>query len=160
MKTLYTAAFTALCLALSAQSLPKMDVQTLEGAKVPISSLHQEGKPTIVSFWATWCKPCINELNAMAEHYDDLHEETGVTLIAVSIDDSRTSPKVAPFVAGQGWDYHVVLDPNSDVRRAMGVNNVPHTFLLNGAGEIVWQANKYVPGEEAVLISEVRKLKK
>jgi cytochrome c biogenesis protein CcmG/thiol:disulfide interchange protein DsbE len=160
MKTLYTAAFTALCLALSAQSLPKMDVQTLDGAKVPISSLHQEGKPTIVSFWATWCKPCINELNAMAEHYDDLHEETGVTLIAVSIDDARTSPKVAPFVAGQGWDYHVVLDPNSDVRRAMGVNNVPHTFLLNGAGEIVWQTNKYVPGEEAVLISEVRKLKK
>jgi peroxiredoxin len=96
----------------------------------------------------------------MAEHYDDLHEETGVTLIAVSIDDARTSPKVAPFVAGQGWDYHVVLDPNSDVRRAMGVNNVPHTFLLNGAGEIVWQTNKYVPGEEAVLISEVRKLKK
>jgi peroxiredoxin len=95
----------------------------------------------------------------MAEYYDDLHEETGVTLVAVSIDDSRTSPKDGPFVAGQGWDYTVVLDPNSDLRRAMGVNNVPHTFLLNGAGEVVWQANKYVPGEEEVLVAEVRKLK-
>jgi thiol-disulfide isomerase/thioredoxin len=121
--------------------------------------LHQTGKPTIVSFWATWCKPCINELNSIAERYDELQEELGVTLIAVSIDDSRTSPKVGPFVAGQGWDYTVVLDPNSDLRRAMGVNNVPHTFLLNGAGEIVWQVNKYVPGEEEVLISEIRKLK-
>ena len=66
---------------------------------------------------------------------------------------------MGPFVAGQGWDYTVVLDPNSDLRRAMGVNNVPHTFLLNGAGEIVWQVNKYVPGEEEVLIAEIRKLK-
>ena len=57
------------------------------------------------------------------------------------------------------WYYTVVIDPNSDLRRAMGVNNVPHTFLLNGAGEVVWQANKYVPGEEEVLVAEVRKLK-
>jgi thiol-disulfide isomerase/thioredoxin len=159
MKTLLTTLFAALSLALSAQSLPHVQVSQLDGSKVELSQLRVAGKPMIVSFWATWCKPCINELNAMAEHYEDLVEETGVTLVAVSIDDSRTSPKVAPFVSGQGWDYTVVLDPNSDLRRAMGVNNVPHTFLLNGAGEVVWQANKYVPGEEEVLVAEVRKLK-
>jgi thiol-disulfide isomerase/thioredoxin len=142
-----------------AQGLPHATVQTLEGKSIDAATLTNDGKPMVVSFWATWCKPCINELNAMAEHYEELHDETGVNLIAVSIDDSRTSPKVGPFVAGQGWDYTVVLDPNSDLRRAMGVNNVPHTFLLNAAGEVVWQANKYVPGEEEVLISEVRKLK-
>ncbi|MGA0817325.1 MAG: TlpA family protein disulfide reductase [Schleiferiaceae bacterium] len=159
MKTLLTTLFAGLSLALSAQSLPHVQVSQLDGSKVELSQLRVEGKPMIVSFWATWCKPCINELNAMAENYEDLVEETGVTLVAVSIDDSRTSPKVAPFVSGQGWDYTVVLDPNSDLRRAMGVNNVPHTFLLNGAGEVVWQANKYVPGEEEVLVAEVRKLK-
>jgi peroxiredoxin len=142
-----------------AQGLPHATVQTLEGKSIDAATLTNDGKPMVVSFWATWCKPCINELNAMAEHYEELRDETGVNLIAVSIDDSRTSPKVGPFVAGQGWDYTVVLDPNSDLRRAMGVNNVPHTFLLNAAGEVVWQANKYVPGEEEVLISEVRKLK-
>ena len=159
MKLLLYSALLAVGFLAEAQPLPQIEVQTLGGAKVPIASLHQTGKPTIVSFWATWCKPCINELNSIAERYDELQEELGVTLIAVSIDDSRTSPKVGPFVAGQGWDYTVVLDPNSDLRRAMGVNNVPHTFLLNGAGEIVWQVNKYVPGEEEVLISEIRKLK-
>lgn len=159
MKTLLTALLVASATLISAQSLPNVSVLKLDGSKTELNSLREEGKPMIVSFWATWCKPCINELNVMAEHYDDLHEETGVTLVAVSIDDSRTSPKVGPFVAGQGWDYTVVLDPNSDLRRAMGVNNVPHTFLLNGAGEVVWQANKYVPGEEEVLVAEVRKLK-
>jgi len=159
MKLLLYSALLAVGFLAEAQRLPQIEVQTLGGTKVPIASLHQTGKPTIVSFWATWCKPCINELNSLAERYDELQEELGVTLIAVSIDDSRTSPKVGPFVAGQGWDYTVVLDPNSDLRRAMGVNNVPHTFLLNGAGEVVWQVNKYVPGEEEVLISEIRKLK-
>ena len=159
MKLLLYSALLAVGFLAEAQPLPQIEVQTLGGTKVPIASLHQTGKPTIVSFWATWCKPCINELNSIAERYDELQEELGVTLIAVSIDDSRTSPKVGPFVAGQGWDYTVVLDPNSDLRRAMGVNNVPHTFLLNGAGEVVWQVNKYVPGEEEVLISEIRKLK-
>ena len=159
MKLLLYSALLAVGFLAEAQPLPQIEVQTLGGTKVPIASLHQTGKPTILSFWATWCKPCINELNSLAERYDELQEELGVTLVAVSIDDSRTSPKVGPFVAGQGWDYTVVLDPNSDLRRAMGVNNVPHTFLLNGAGEIVWQVNKYVPGEEEVLISEIRKLK-
>ena len=159
MKLLLYSALLAVGFLAEAQPLPQIEVQTLGGTKVPIASLHQTGKPTIVSFWATWCKPCINELNSLAERYDELQEELGVTLVAVSIDDSRTSPKVGPFVAGQGWDYTVVLDPNSDLRRSMGVNNVPHTFLLNGAGEIVWQVNKYVPGEEEVLISEIRKLK-
>ena len=159
MKLLLYSALLAVGFLAEAQPLPQIEVQTLGGTKVPIASLHQTGKPTILSFWATWCKPCINELNSIAERYDELQEELGVTLVAVSIDDSRTSPKVGPFVAGQGWDYTVVLDPNSDLRRAMGVNNVPHTFLLNGAGEIVWQVNKYVPGEEEVLISEIRKLK-
>ena len=159
MKLLLYSALLAVGFLAEAQPLPQIEVQTLGGAKVPIASLHQTGKPTIVSFWATWCKPCINELNSLAERYEELQEELGVTLVAVSIDDSRTSPKVGPFVAGQGWDYTVVLDPNSDLRRAMGVNNVPHTFLLDGAGEIVWQVNKYVPGEEEVLIAEIRKLK-
>jgi len=159
MKLLLYSALLAVGFLAEAQRLPQIEVQTLGGTKVPIASLHQTGKPTIISFWATWCKPCINELNSLAERYDELQEELGVTLVAVSIDDSRTSPKVGPFVAGQGWDYTVVLDPNSDLRRALGVNNVPHTFLLNGAGEIVWQVNKYVPGEEEVLISEIRKLK-
>lgn len=139
-----------------AQGLPHATVQTMEGKSIDAATLTNDGKPLVVSFWATWCKPCISELNAIQDSYEELQKTTGVQLIAVSIDDARTSAKVGPFVAGQEWDYQVILDANSVLRRAMGVNNVPHTFLLNGKGEIVYQANKYVPGEEKHLFDAIR----
>jgi peroxiredoxin len=128
----------------------------LEYKTIDAASVTNDGKPMVVSFWATWCKPCISELNALSDYYEDLQKTTGVKVVAVSIDDARTSAKVGPFVAGQEWEYTVLLDPNSVLRRAMGVNNVPHTFLLNGKGQIVYQANKYVPGEEKHLMEAIR----
>ena len=109
----------------------------------------------IISFWATWCKPCKAELNTIAEEYDDWVDETGVKLVAVSIDDARSSSRVEPYVNAQGWEYLVLNDPNSDLRRAMGVNNVPHTFLVDGAGKIVWDHNNYSPGDEEELYEKL-----
>ena len=109
----------------------------------------------IISFWATWCKPCKAELNTIAEEYEDWVDETGVKLIAVSIDDARSSSRVEPYVNAQGWEYLVLMDPNSDLRRAMGVNNVPHTFLVNGEGKIVWDHNNYSPGDEEELYEKL-----
>jgi hypothetical protein len=65
---------------------------------------------------------------------------------------------VAPFVAGKGWDFTIILDPNSDFRRAMNVNNVPHTFLIDGNGKIVMQRNTYTPGDEEKMYEELKKL--
>ena len=77
-------------------------------------------------------------------------------LIAVSIDDARNSAKVKPFVDGKSWDYEVYLDENGELKRAMGVNNVPHTFLMNGKGEIVYQHNSYSPGDEEELLEKIK----
>jgi cytochrome c biogenesis protein CcmG, thiol:disulfide interchange protein DsbE len=157
MKHLSTLFLLALSTALWSQGLPKADIQNLQGQSFDAATLQNNDGPMIVSFWATWCKPCISELNAFHDYYLDL-EETGVRVLAISIDDARTMNKVAPFAAGQGWSYDVYLDPNSNLRRAMGVNNVPHTFLLDAKGTIVWQANKYVPDEEEELAHKVERL--
>ena len=138
--------------------LPKVDVKSLDGKMVSTSTFTNNGKPIIISFWATWCKPCITELNTIAEVYEDWQEETGVKLIAISVDNSRSSSKVLPMVNGKGWEYEVYLDENADFKRAMGVANVPHTFLLNGKGEIVWQHTSFTEGAELELIELVRKL--
>ena len=75
--------------------------------------------------------------------YEDWQKETGVKLVAVSIDDVRNAAKVGPLVNGKAWTYDVYLDQNQDLKRALNVNNVPHTFLLNGNGEIGWHHNAY-----------------
>lgn len=138
--------------------MPSVQVQTLENKKVDTRSFSNGGKPIIVNFWATWCAPCKKELSAIAEVYDTWQAKTGVKLIAISIDDARSMNRVAPYVAGQDWDYEVYLDPNGDLKRALNVNNVPHTFLLNGNGEIVWQHNNYEPGDENELYKKVQEL--
>lgn len=138
--------------------MPSVQVQTLESKKVDTRTFSNGGKPIIVNFWATWCAPCKKELSAIAEVYDTWQAKTGVKLIAISIDDARSMNRVAPYVAGQDWDYEVYLDPNGDLKRALNVNNVPHTFLLNGSGEIVWQHNNYEPGDENELYKKVQEL--
>ena len=140
--------------------IPKVDVKTLDGKMVSTATFENGGKPMIISFWATWCKPCIQELTAIADVYEDWQDETGVKLIAISIDNSRTSGGVLPMVNGKEWDYEVYLDENADFKRAMGVANVPHTFLVNGKGEIVWQHTTFIPGDEDHLYELVTKLAK
>ncbi|MFM7079715.1 MAG: TlpA family protein disulfide reductase, partial [Bacteroidota bacterium] len=115
-----------------------------------------DGKPMIISFWATWCKPCIKELETINEVYADWREETGVKLVIVSIDDSRTTASVAPFLNAKGWEYESYLDVNSDFRRAMNVNMVPHTFLLNGNREVINQHTSFAPGDEEKLFEKVK----
>ena len=135
--------------------LPSVNIKDMEGNSINFSKISNNGNPMIISFWATWCKPCKAELNTIAEEYDDWVDETGVKLVAVSIDDARSSSRVEPYVNAQGWEYLVLMDPNSDLRRAMGVNNVPHTFLVNGAGKIVWDHNNYSPGDEEELYEKL-----
>ena len=139
----------------SSRSLPNIQVKTLQGDAFNISELDNDGKPIIISFWATWCKPCKKELNNIAEVYEDWQDETGVKLVAVSTDDTRTMVKVAPYVNSTDWEYEVYLDPNSDLKRAMGVSSIPHTFLLNEKKEIIWQHRGYVEGDEEKLYEKV-----
>jgi thiol-disulfide isomerase/thioredoxin len=138
--------------------MPSVNVVDMNGKKINTADLGNNGKPYISSFWATWCKPCVKELTTISEVYEEWQEETGVKLIAVSIDDSRSSAQVKTLVNGKNWEYEVLLDANSDFKRAMNVNAVPHTFIVNGKGEIVWQHTSFSEGSELELISLVRKL--
>ena len=140
------------------RTLPLVEVKTLEGDALNIQKVENKGNPIVISFWATWCKPCKKELNNIAEVYEDWQDETGVKLIAISIDDTRSMSKVAPYVNSSDWGYEVYLDPNSDLKRAMGVSTIPHTFLLNGKNEIVWQHRGYVEGDEDLLLEEIEKI--
>ena len=158
-KILFLITFSLFTL-LSYSQLPNINLKDVNGNTKNLSKFSNNGNPIIISFWATWCKPCKAELNTIAEEYDDWVDETGVKLIAISIDDSRSSSRVEPYINAQGWEYMILLDPNGDYKRAMNVNNVPHTFLVNGNGKIVWDHNNYSPGDEDELYEKLVKISK
>ena len=139
------------------KKVASVQLKDMDGKSVNTAKLGFDG-PVIISFWATWCSPCKRELNTIHELYTDWQEETGVNLVAVSIDDSKSANSVIMYANGKSWDYLVLLDPNGDFKRAMGVNNVPHTFLINKNGEIVYSHNNYAPGDEETLYEEILKL--
>ena len=140
-------------------SIPSIMLKDLEGNSVDTGKLSNDGKPILICFWATWCSPCKKELIAYADLYDDWKEETGVKIYAVTIDDQRTVNSVKPYVNSVSWDYEILLDVNKTFSQAMGVNSPPHTFLLDGAGNIVWQHVGYTAGDEEEIHEQLLKLK-
>lgn len=146
-KILLLAIMAISALTISAQ-LPNVKLQDINGKTVQTGTISNNGKPIIISFWATWCKPCLRELKAIHEVYPDWQEETGVKMIIVSIDEAQNANKVKPLVDGNGWEYEVLLDPNSDFKRAMNAQTVPHVFVINGKGKIVYNHAGYVDGGE------------
>lgn len=138
--------------------LPKVTLKTIDGKTVQTDTLSNNGKPFIIDFFATWCKPCNRELNAIHEVYEDWQEETGVKVYAVSIDQAHNIQKVKPLVDEYGWDYEVLLDPNSDFKKALGIQMIPYTLIVDGQGNIVYKHNGYTEGAEEELIEKVREL--
>ena len=140
--------------------LPSVQLKDVNGNTVNTAELSNDGKPMVISFWATWCKPCKRELKAIHEVYPDWQDETGVKLIAVSIDEAQNVQKVKPLVDGMGWEYDVLLDPNGEFKRQMGVTDVPHAFIVDGRGNVVWSHKGYVDGGEEEIIEVLRGLQK
>lgn len=166
MRKVFLLALTSLLIAsASAQNaekthhkIPSVTIKTIDGRDFNTANIQNDGKPVILSFWALWCTPCMRELSAIAEVYEDWVEETGVKLIAVSIDDARSTSRVLPTAQGRNWNFEILLDANSDFKRAMNVNHIPHNFIINGKGEIVWQHTSFSEGSQHQLYNLVKKL--
>ena len=158
IKVLLVVAFLAIVGIAQAQTLPAVTLKDINGKTVQTDKLSNDGKPFIISFFATWCKPCNRELSAISEVYADWQDETGVKLIAVSIDQAQNINKVKPLVDSNGWEYDVLLDPNSDFKRALGIQMIPYVIIVDGKGNIVYKHNGYTDGAEKELIEKVCEL--
>jgi len=138
--------------------IPSVTLKTINGKTVTTDTLNNNGKPFIISFFATWCKPCLRELNSIAEDYADWQEETGVKIFAISIDEAQNVAKVKPLVDKYGWDYEVLLDPNSELKRAFNIQLIPHVLVFDGKGNIAESRSGYVDGSEQHLLEKVKEI--
>ncbi|MBT6448748.1 MAG: TlpA family protein disulfide reductase [Flavobacteriaceae bacterium] len=126
--------------------MPNMYIKTIEGKSINTKSTYNKKGLTVYSFWATWCVPCINEL-------DDIHKEiekwddANVKIVAISTDDSRTKRRVRPMVNGKKWNFEILLDENQALKRALNINAIPHTIVTKGT-RIIYRRIGYKPGEE------------
>lgn len=156
-KIFMAAAMIAVALGANAQ-LPSVQLKTLDGKTVDTATLTNDGKPFVISFFATWCKPCNRELKAIHEVYPDWQEETGMKLIAISIDEAQNVSKVKPLVDSEGWEYEVLLDTNGEFKRLLGIQMIPHVIIVDGNGNIVESHSGYTEGSEEHIIEKVREL--
>jgi len=140
------------------KTLPVVTLSDMNGKKVNVSDLGKTGKITVFSFWATWCIPCKKELSELDKVYEEWQKKYNLDLVAVSIDDVRNTAKVKTYVNGEGWTYNVLLDINQDLKRAMGIQSVPYTVLVDKKGNIVYIHNGYIEGDESELEKEIQKI--
>jgi thiol-disulfide isomerase/thioredoxin len=139
-------------------NLPDLNLSDLDGKKVSLKNdFSEKDKLYVFSFWATWCAPCINELDELNELQADWKKEANFEIIAVSTDDSRTQKRVKPLINGKGWEYKILLDANQDFKRALSIVNIPYTIVVKN-GVIVHVQNGYVPGSEVELLEKLKTL--
>ena len=159
MKTfLLSLAALFITVAASAQ-VPSVKVENAKGESFDTAALLEEGTPMIISFWSTTCKPCIRELDAIYDALPDWLDEAKFRVVAVSTDDSRLLAKAKSFAEGRGWgdEYTLLFDKNQDFMRAMNVSVVPHVFVLDAKGKVVYSHTSYVPGNELELFEAIKK---
>jgi len=142
------------------KTLPGVTLTDVNGKKVNVADYGKSGKITVLSFWATWCIPCKKELTNINDLYDDWKKKYNLQIVAVSIDDSRSTSKVKPYIDGQRWNYDVLLDVNQDLKRELNIQSVPFVVVVDQNGNIAFTHSGYVDGDEYVLEEEIQKLLK
>ena len=152
----FMAAFVTLTA--SAQRLPKLTLTDIRGNSVCLDTLCADGRPVIVDVFATWCHPCLRELAAIHEVWDEWQEEADVRLVAIAIDEGQNASKVRPLADRNGWKWQVLLDPNSQLTRALGIQSIPYVMVLDGKGNIAYKHLGYTDGAEEELLEKVKEL--
>lgn len=142
------------------KDLPTAQVEDINGKKLDFKTKFEPGKLYVVSFWATWCVPCKKELNNMVDLAASWKEKFNAEIIAVSTDDSRAKAKVKSYVVAENWPFTILLDQNQDLMRALGIQQIPYTLIVDGNGKIVYTHNSYVEGDEFEIENKLNALKK
>jgi peroxiredoxin len=108
---------------------PEIALKDLQGHEVKLADLR--GKVVLLNFWATWCKPCKEEMPAMQASYDKLH---GQGLVVLAVNELEDTEKVIEHIRTYGHTFPVVMDHDNHVANRYGVVGLPASFLIDRQG--------------------------
>ena len=159
IKILFFSVIFFFILSVNAQeNIPNITLKTISGKSIESSDILNDQEFSIISFWATWCIPCINELDAINELYDSWNENYRIKVLAISTDDARSKKRVRPMVSGKNWAFDVYLDTNQNFKRSLNISGIPHTIIAYGS-KIIHRRIGYSPGEEKDLLKIISNYK-
>ena len=140
------------------ENIPNTTLKTISGKSIESSEILNDEGFSIISFWATWCIPCINELDAINELYDSWNKNYNIKVLAISTDDARSKKRVRPMISGKNWVFDVYLDTNQNFKRSLNISGIPHTIIAYGS-KIIHRRIGYSPGEEKDLLKVISNYK-
>jgi cytochrome c biogenesis protein CcmG, thiol:disulfide interchange protein DsbE len=110
---------------------PALPTERLAGGGATLESLH--GRPAVVTFWASWCEPCVQEAPAIERFARSLNGRG--TMVGVNWGDTSVGA-ARGFIKRYGWSFPNLRDPEETSGREFGVRVLPMTFVLDGEGRV------------------------
>jgi len=133
--------------AVETKKAPDFTLPDIEGKIVSLSKSLGKG-PIYVSFWATWCKPCLEEMKIIQKLYDK-YQDQGFRVMAINTEGPKASAKIKSFVKSYGITYDILVDNDGEVfRRKFKGAAMPFTMLINADGKVIFSAVGFKPGDE------------
>lgn len=138
----------------SQKILPKIVLSNINGEKINLNQLSSN-KILLISVWATWCHPCIDELDTFDAIKGDLHTLYNTEYMAISIDDSRSYSRIIPLVKGKGWGFPIATDVNQQAKRLLNILTIPHTIIVY-KNKIIYDHSGFINGDEDLIIKKLK----
>jgi len=149
----------ALSMSLSAQKqLPASTVVDKDGKEIDLKSYVADGKPKIVSLWATWCGPCRMELNALKTAYPRWKEKYDLEIVAISVDIPPMANRAKKMFETNDWKYTFLHDNNQELMAKMELNGIPYSMLIDGEGKVVSVQMGFSPSYEDMIEEKLKSL--
>ncbi len=137
MKSIFALLTFALLLSTAQSAGRNWTLSKVNGGDFSIAD-HSGGRPSLLIFWATWCKPCKAEMTSLKDTFDDLNKR-GLNVILISEDNQKSKSRVKPFLDSKGYEWTALLDPDGEVLKLYGGTSIPFSVMLDAGGSPVFE---------------------
>jgi len=136
--------------------VPNLRLKMLNGKYAKLYDFLKDG-PMIIDFWATWCEPCKKQMRYL-DLFHNHFKELGFKVLTVNTDTPKSMSKVKPYVRTKGFEFNVAVDPNSQIKKKLKIQQMPTTIIVDQDGTVVYRHKGYVPGDEVGILKAITQL--